>query len=479
MNGTDTQHNHPPVFLVMICLTLGAFMSTLNTSIVSVSLPSITNDLQVSPDLTAWILVVYLLFSSSFLMTMGSLGDTLGHRRVFLAGFLIFTLSSFLSGLVHNIWTLLVLQALQGLGGGIVLALGPALISTVLPENMRGRAFGLIGASVSVALITGPILGGFLVELFSWHTIFFVNVPIGIAAIILVHRYIPGHCPVKTGGFDYKAALLLVPALAGLLYILSTWGKGGRELPYLPFILAGALVFAVLFIWHESRTSEPMVPLRLFGSLPFTASVLASSLIMATYGGLLVVFPYFFELIWKFSPEQAGYMVVAASAGLMIASILAGRSVDRSGATKTIITATCLAIGGSLVFLILGLNTFVLAAILGLFLFGAGTGAFYPPNISLVMKCARPGDEGAMSGIITTMRVLGQAVGVTLYGTVFGLFAITQSASREFPGAGSPSPTVLFPGFTAVFVLTVILLTATLVLVIVAKEPTAGSSGSG
>jgi len=454
-------------------------MSTLDTSIVSVSLPSITNDLQVSPDLTAWILVVYLLFSSSFLMTMGSLGDTLGHRRMFFAGFVIFTLSSFLSGLVHNIWPLLVLQALQGLGGGIVLALGPALISTVLPENVRGRAFGLIGASVSVALIAGPILGGFLAEQFSWHAIFFVNVPIGIAAIMLVHRYIPGHPPVKAGGFDFPAALLLVPALAGLLYSLSAWGKGGQELPYLPFILGGALVFVMLFIWHEARTREPMVPLRLFGSLPFTASVLASSLIMATYGGLLVVFPYFFELIWKFSPEQAGDMVVAASAGLMIASILAGRSVDRSGATKTIIIATCLAIGGSLIFLIFGMNTFVLPAILGLFLFGAGTGAFYPPNISLVMKCARPGDEGAMSGIITTMRVLGQAVGVTLYGTVFGIFVITQSAGREFLGSNPPSPAVLFPGFTAVFVLTVVLLAATLVLVIVAKEPAAGPFGAG
>lgn len=403
------------------------------------------------------------------------MGTGLATAGCFFLGFFIFTLSSLLSGLVHDIWSLLCLQALQGLGGGIVLALGPALISTVLPENVRGRAFGLIGASVSVALIAGPILGWYLTEQFSWHAIFFMNVPIGIAALILVYRYIPGHPPVKRGGFDWPAALLLVPSLAGLLYTLSAWGKGGPEASFLPVILALAIGFAALFVWHESHTREPMVPLRLFGNLPFTASVLASFLIMATYGGLLVLFPFFFELIWKFSPEQAGYMVVAASAGLMIASILAGRSVDRSGAVKTIIAATGLAIGGSLIFPFLGMNALVLPALLGLFLFGAGTGAFYPPNISLVMKCARPGDEGAMSGIITTMRVLGQGVGVALYGTVFGLFAVSVPQGGIIARAGTPPPSELFPGFTSVFVLTVVLLIATLVLVIVAKEPGAGS----
>jgi EmrB/QacA subfamily drug resistance transporter len=459
------------VLAIMICLSLGAFMSTLDTSIVSVSLPSISRDLSVSPVFTSWILIIYLIFNASFLLSMGSLGDKFGHRRVLIAGFSIFTIASLLSVFVPDLWALLFLQAAEGLGGGIILAISPALIATLLPESRKGQAFGLIGAFVSVALIAGPVLGGYITGSFNWHGIFLVNVPVGMAATALVLLFIPNVPPMKRDRFDYAGAVLMAAALCGLLACLSLWGHSGPQTPYLPYILILSLIIAVLFLWHEMRTPAPMMPLHLFLSVPFSASVFASFTIMAVYGGLLMILPFFFQGIWKLSPEQTGYMVVAASAGLMIASILSGRSVDRAGYLKPIIIATCTAIAGALLFLFLGMGAGVIVALSGLFLFGAGAGGFYPPNISLVMRFADKGSEGAVSGTVTTMRFLGQSVGIALFGAVF-VFVSKISLSGPWINANVElvRKSVL-NGFTAVFLIAVLFLAICLVLVLFTREP--------
>jgi EmrB/QacA subfamily drug resistance transporter len=471
MTGTLTPEHERHALAVMICLSLGAFMSTLDTSIVSVSLPSISRDLTVSPVFSSWLLTIYLLFSASFLLAMGSLGDKLGHRRVLTAGFVIFTAASLLSGFVHEIWQLLFLQAVEGLGAGMILAISPALIATLLPESRKGQAFGLIGASVSVALIAGPLLGGYITGNFNWHGIFFVNVPVGVAAVILIFLFIPSLPPLKRDRFDYAGAFLLAAALCGLLACLSLWGHSGPETAYLPFILIVSLMLVLLFIWHEMRSPAPMIPLHLFSSVPFSASVFASFMIMAVYGGLLMILPFFFQGIWKFSPGQTGYMVVAASAGLMIASILSGRSVDRAGYRTPIIIATCTAISGAVLFLFLGTDVMVLPAILGLFLFGAGAGGFYPPNISLVMRFAEKGSEGAISGTVTTMRFLGQSVGITLFGAVFTFISKIPPKGSEFPGTVELTRESVLHGFTAVFLIAVLFLVICLVLVLFTREP--------
>jgi len=455
---------------VMICLSLAAFMSTLDTIMVSVSLPTITKDLQVTTALTSWIFIVTMLVSSSFLMTFGSVGDKLGHRRVFLCGFAIFTVSSLLSGFVADIWLLLALRVFVGVGTGIIMALSPALVATVLPPSLKGKAFGLIAASASVALTAGPIIGGYIIEHFRWNWIFFVNVPIGLVAMILIFRFIPAQVPSLRTRFDYPAAFLLFFSLVGLLFCLNAGDIGGLDAHIVPFILAGSLLLGAAFLWHEHRAPSPMIPLRLFRNVPFTASVFAALFMMTAYGGVLLIFPFFFESVWMFSPEQSGSMLVAASAGIMIASVLAGGLVDRIGCRKPAIIATGLAIAGSiLLFVLLGTNIMVLPAVAGLFLFGAGAGGFYPPNISLVMKYAPKGDEGAVSGILMTMRMLGQAVGFALFGTVFGIFA-KKASGAAFHGPGTVAPEALLPGFTAVFLVTVLLLVITFLLVLMVRE---------
>jgi len=471
MTGNGTPVQNSGMMPVMICLSLAAFMSTLDTIMVSVSLPTITKDLQVTPAISSWIIIVSMLVSSSFLMTFGSVGDKFGHRRVFLCGFAIFTASSLLSGFAADIWLLLFLRVFVGVGTGIIMALSPALVATVLPQSVKGKAFGLIAASASVALTIGPVIGGYITEHFSWNWIFFVNVPIGLAAIILIFRFIPVQVPSVRTRFDYPAAFLLFFCLVGLLFCLNAGNISGLDARIIPFILAGALVIGGAFLWHEHRAPSPMIPLRLFRIVPFTASVFAALVMMTAYGGVLLIFPLFFESVWMFSPEQAGSMLVAASAGLMIASILAGGLVDRIGCRKPAIIATGLAIAGSVLLLVLpGMNVMVLPAIAGLFLFGAGAGGFYPPNISLVMKYAPKGDEGAVSGILMTMRMLGQAVGFAFFGTVFGIFAAKDSSGAAFHGPGTVAPEALLPGFTAVFLMTILLLFITFLLVLMARE---------
>jgi MFS family permease len=254
------------------------------------------------------------------------------------------------------------------------------------------------------------------------------------------------------------------------LFCLNAGDIGATFAQIVPFILAGSLALAAAFIWHEHRARFPMIPLRLFKNIPFTASILAALFMMTAYGGVLLIFPLFFESVWMFSPEQAGSMLVAASAGIMIASVLAGGLVDRIGCRKPAIIATGLAVAGAVLsFLLLGTSIMVLPAVAGLFLFGAGSGGFYPPNISLVMKYAPKGDEGAVSGILMTMRMLGQAIGFALFGAVFGTF-VKNASGGEFHGPGTVAPEALLPGFGAAFLLTVLLLVITLLIVFMARE---------
>ena len=477
MTGTITPVQNRGMMPVMICLSLAAFMSTLDTVMVSVSLPSITKDLQVTTALTSWIFIISMLVSSSFLMTFGSLGDKFGHRRVILFGFAIFTGSSLLCGFAADFRLLLALRVFVGIGTGIIMALSPALVATVLPPSLKGKAFGLIAASAAVALTAGPVIGGYITEHFSWNGIFFVNVPVGLFAIILTLLFIPVQVHSARTRFDHPAAFLLFFCLVGLLFCLNAGDIGEPGARMVPFILAGSLVLGGAFLWHEHRTPFPMIPLHLFTKIPFTASVFAALFMMTAYGGVLLIFPLFFESVWMLSPEQAGSLLVAASAGIMIASLLAGGCVDRIGCRKPAIIAAGLAVAGSVLsFILLGTTIMVLPAVAGLFLFGAGSGGFYPPNISLVMKYAPKGDEGAVSGILMTMRMLGQAVGFALFGTVFGIFS-QKASGTVFYGPGTVAPEALLPGFSAVFLLTVLLLVITFLLVLMAGEVREGQDG--
>lgn len=469
MTGDDIPVPAHGTLPVMICLSLAAFMSTLDTIMVSISLPTIAEDLHVTTATASWILIASMLVSSSFLMALGSLGDKFGHRRVLLTGFAIFSLSSLLSAFAADIRHLLLLRIFVGIGAGTVMALSPALVATVLPRSVRGKAFGLIAASASVALIIGPLIGGYITGHFSWSGIFFVNVPVGLAAIVLASLFIPVRIPPAKARFDYPAAFLIFFSLAGLLFCLNAGEVGGAFAGMVLPVLAVSLALMAVFVWHEQRTGFPMIPLRLFRKIPFTSSVFAALAMMTAYGGVILIFPFFFESVWMLSPEKSGSLLVAASAGLMAASMLTGGLVDRIGCYRPAIIATLIAVAGSVAVLTLGTDVVVLPALLGLFLFGAGSGGFYPPNISLVMGFAPEGDEGAVSGILMTMRMLGQATGFALYGAVFSYFA-DKAAGGVFAGPGTVAPEALMPGFTVAFVVTLLLLLITLALVFMARE---------
>jgi EmrB/QacA subfamily drug resistance transporter len=461
----------------MLCLSFAAFMSTLDTIMVSITLPTITRDLHVTAALASWIFIISMLVSSSFLMAFGSIGDKFGHRRVFLWGFVLFSASSFLSAFAGDIRHLLILRALLGAGAGIVMSLSPALVATVLPPAVRGKAFGMIAASASVALMTGPVIGGYLIGHFSWNWIFLVNVPVGLAAIILGFLFVPADIPQVRTRFDYPAAVLLFLCLAGLLFCMNADQMGADYSTMVPFILPASCLLGMVFLWHECRTPSPMIPLRLFRNVPFAVSVFAALTMMTAYGGVLMIFPFFFESVWMLTPETAGSLIVPASVGLMAASLLTGGLVDRIGSYRPALIASLVALAGSVVVLFLGPGIFLLPAVLGLFLFGAGSGGFYPPNISLVMKYAPKGDEGAVSGILMTMRMLGQAAGFAIFGAVFGYLAGAVSGG-QFRGPGSVAPDALMPAFTGVFLVTAILLVITLVLVFLAREGRDGAGGT-
>lgn len=398
----------------------GTFMSTLDSSIVNIALPTIRRELGAG-DSVEWIVLCYLLTTTSTLLIMGKLSDWVGRRQLYITGFCVFVLGSLLCGLAWNLWSLVGFRVLQGIGASMIYAVGPAIISDTFAPQERGQALGLMGSIVAAGSSAGPVIGGFLLGKFGWSSIFFVNVPIGLLAIWRAWTILPESPKVTNQRFDLVGAGLFLVGVTTLLTGLDFGPEpryGWDDTLVIGLLSVGGILLVLFLIW-EMRVSEPMLRLSLFRVRPFTAAILAAFCGFIASGGNLFVIPFFLQQILALNPERAGLVLLAGPLTLSVIAPLGGYLSSRVSTRWLSSFGLLITAGGYFAFSFLDASWDWKDVIWRSALVSLGFGLFQSPNSSSALNAAPLEQRGIASSMIAFMRNLGFVVGIALAAAVW------------------------------------------------------------
>jgi EmrB/QacA subfamily drug resistance transporter len=413
---------------VFIALMLGMFLAALDQTIVSVALPTIVGDLGGLNHLS-WVVTSYLLASTISTPIYGKLGDMYGRKPVFLVAILIFLAGSMLAGLSQSMAELIGFRAMQGVGAGGLMVGAQAIIADIVPPRERGRYMGLIGSVFAIASVAGPLLGGFLTSI-SWRWIFYVNVPVGVVAVVIVITRLHLHTPHRRHRIDYLGAALLTGGV-GALILLATWGGtqyawGSRQIIGLGVV---GVAFLAAFVWQERRAAEPILPLQLFRSRIFSvANAMGFTIGMAMFGAIIFI-PLFLQIVYGVSATSSGLRTIPLMAGLLVTAILSGRAISRIGRYRPFpIAGTAVLVVGMFLLSLLGVHTPPWVASAYMVVVGVGLGLVMQVLVLAVQNDARPQEIGVATASATFFRSMGGAFGVALFGTIFATRLSDQMA---------------------------------------------------
>ena len=399
-------------------------MATLDSSIVNIALPTIRHELNAG-DSVEWVVLSYLLTTTSTLLIMGKLSDWLGRRPMYITGFAIFVLGSLLCGLSWNITSLIGFRVVQGLGAAMIFAIAPAIISDTFTPQERGQALGLMGAIVAAGSSTGPVVGGLLLGKFGWSSIFFVNVPIGLIAIWRAWVVLPRSPKLPRQDirrtFDLVGAGLFLVGVTTLLTGLDFGPEpdyGWRHPLVLGLMGIGSVLLGVFFYW-EGRTPEPMLQLSLFKVRPYTAAILAAWLGFVAAGGNLFIIPFFLQQLLGFTPQMAGLVLLSGPLTLSIVAPIGGYLSSRVSTRWLASTGLMLAALGYFSFSFLQADWGWQDVVWRSSLVSFGFALFQSPNSSSALNSAPLDQRGVASSVIAFMRNMGLVVGIALSAAVW------------------------------------------------------------
>jgi EmrB/QacA subfamily drug resistance transporter len=405
---------------VFVALMLGMFLAALDQTIVSTALPTIVGDLGGLNHLS-WVVTSYLLASTVSTPIYGKLGDMIGRKPVFLAAIVIFLAGSMLAGLSQSMGELIGFRALQGAGAGGLMVSAQAIIADIVPPRQRGRYMGLIGSVFAVASVAGPLLGGFFVDQISWRWVFYVNMPIGALALLIVIFRLRLHVPPTRHRIDYFGATLLTGGV-GALILLTTWG--GSQYAWGSATIVGlgvaGVALLVAFVWQEHRAAEPILPLTLFRSSVFNvSSAMGTTIGMAMFGAIIFI-PLYLQLVYGASATSSGLRMLPLMTGLLIASIASGRAISRVGRYKVFpIAGTGILVVGMFLLSRLSLTTAPWLASVYMLVVGVGIGLVMQVLVLVVQNDARPENIGVATSTATFFRSVGGSFGVAIFGAIF------------------------------------------------------------
>ena len=444
----------PGKWTVFALVAIGVFMATLDTSIVNISLPSIAAHFQFPlGGAIEWVIIAYLVVVVAALLTAGRLADLLGRKTLWVSGLALFTLSSALCGAAWSMQALVVFRGLQGLGGALLLAVSPAMVTTAFPPTERGRALGLISLVVGTGVSVGPTLGGIITQTLSWRWIFYVNLPIGIGGIVATCIFLTEHRVPKRGRFDPVGALLLGLGLAGLTGGLSFGGElGWKSLPVV-LMLGAAVVFLGTMIPYELRHPEPTLDLRLFKNRLFAASAASLTLSFLSLFAVGFMLPFYFERLRGFDTEKSGLLLTPLPLMVAIFGPMSGALADRVGTRWLASLGMTINCAGLVLTSQLGPRSSTADIVWRLMVIGFGQALFQSPNNSALLGAAPADRVGIASGILATGRSVGQSLSVALAGAVFtGTGGAEAAHALLRPAASDPGRLVaLQQQFTTAF----------------------------
>jgi EmrB/QacA subfamily drug resistance transporter len=420
---------HRQILVIMSGLMMGMFLASLDQTIVSTALPTIVGDFHHS-NLLSWVITAYLLASTASTPIWGKAGDLYGRKRLFQLAIVLFLVASALCGLSRNIFELIAFRGLQGIGGGGLLSLAFAIIGDVIPPRERGRYQGYFGAVFGVSSVVGPLAGGFAVDHLTWRYIFYINLPLGIAALIVTNRVLRLPMRKREVKIDWWGAILLV---AGVSCILLATQLGGNTYRWASWQVIGLFVIGALvlggFTFREAVAPEPILPLALFRLRIFTVSNIISFVSGVAMFGALAFLPQYLQLVHGVSATASGLLLLPLLVGLLAMSISSGIYISRTGRYRWFPLAGTVIVTIGLVLLSrLGAHTSLTIVGLDILVFGVGLGLFMQV-LTLVVQNAVPMKElGVATSSVTFFRSMGGAIGASALGAV-----LTAGIIAELP----------------------------------------------
>ena len=420
---------------IFFLVATSIFMSTLDSSIVNVALPYMMQDLKTDMQTIQWVVLIYLVTVSSLLLTFGRLSDIKGRKPVYVLGFTIFVAGSLLCGIARIPSFLIISRAVQGCGASMLMACSPALIVDAFPVQERGKALGMIGAVVAAGFTIGPVIGGLILEYLSWQFIFYINIPIGIAAAICGMIVLKGVHEASGSGepMDKTGSILLIIILSSLIVFMTQISRWGM-ISILSLSFAGTGILASIgFVANEVRSSYPLFDMELLKIKLFLFPLISSAILFAALFVIVFMMPFYLTYPCDFSASKTGSIMIAPFLFLLFVSPVSGILYDRFGSR-----GLCM-IGMS----ILALSLVSLMSVhpsMGVFsilwriaLAGIGTALYISPNNTAIMSCVPLPRRGIASGAVATARNLGMVIGVTLAGLIFttSFSILTNGSSLE------------------------------------------------
>ncbi|TCC03684.1 MFS transporter [Kribbella soli] len=420
--------------LVLAAVGIPVFMVTLDNLVVTNALPVIKSELGASLSDLQWFVNAYTLAFAALLLTAAAIGDRLGRRRVFLAGITLFTLASAACALATEPWMLIGSRAIQGIGAAAVMPLSLTLLAGAVPEKMRSAAIGIWGGISGLGIAVGPVVGGAVVDGLNWQWIFWLNVPVGVVAVVLATRVLT-----ESRGTAKRLDLLgLVLATSGVLSVV--WGvvhgadDGWTSAGVLGSLIAGVVLLAAFLGW-ERRTVAPMLPLRLFSVRSFSVvNVVAFTFAVGVFGAVFLL-AQFFQIVQGYTPFQSGVRTLPWTAAPLVVAPIAGLIVDRVGPRILIVVGQLfLAAALGWIALVTTATTQYGELVAPFVLAGIGMGLTFAPSASVVMESASDADRGVASGTNNTIREVGVAMGVAVLASVFASAGSYESPAQYAAG---------------------------------------------
>jgi len=422
-------------WMVMTAVGVGSLLGSLDSSVVNISLPTIRRLFGTEVATAEWVVAIYLLTTCGFLLTSGRLGDMYGQKPIYVTGFATFVASSALCGLAPSIGMLILFRAVQGLGGAMIFSSGSAILTQTFPPSQRGRVLGLQVLMVYLGSMTGPMVGGWLTDHFTWRAIFYINVPIGLAALVLSSKFVPWIKPAdKPERFDYLGAALFLAIFSLLLIALNQGHTYGWTSPYILKMFAAAVVLLVLFVLVESRTGSPLLDLGLFRVPTFSLSATSSICNYMAVFSMTFLMPFYLIQGHGMSSSSAGLLMTIQPLVMVVFAPPAGAISDRVGTRwPAMLGMALLAVA---MYLLSRLGPTSSMAYIGTAIgtAGLGMGIFVAPNNSTMLGAAPKNRLGIAAGVLATARYIGMISGVGVSGAIFTTFIRVHTQAAFFSG---------------------------------------------
>src|SRR6266700_2063375 len=442
-------------WLVLVVLTSGFFMILLDTTIVNVAIPAMSAGLNTTLDQILWVLNAYILVYAVLLITAGRLGDLYGQRNLFAIGLFVFTAASALCGISQNANELIAARILQGVGGAILTPQTLSIITTLFPPERRGAAFGVWGGVAGLATITGPTVGGAIITYIDWRWIFYINVPIGIAALVATFAIIPDIRPGRHHGWDIVGVVMATAGLFAVVFGLIegqryNWGEIASYGITIPEVIGGGAVM-MLFIVLKQYQKQPLVPLSLFDDRNFAVANWIAAAISFGMMSMFLPVTIYLQSVLGFTALAAGLTFAPMSLTSMLTAPFAGRLADRIGGKYILMTGISLfTVGFSLVAYVAGPDSTWLNFLVPAIIAGAGMGMTFAPMTTVAMRNIQPRMAGAASGVLNTTRQLGAAIGSAVVGALLQTQLATALHNQAVAHAGEV-PVAFRDRFIAIF----------------------------